>query len=97
MKYVKPILFASAFVMAAALNIYVDKLQAQVPTPPTPTQAPAEIVLKVSPAELDIISEGLQTQPFGKVVLLMNKLRLQVIEQQPKPQVAVPVPEPKKE
>ena len=46
---------------------------------------PAEYQLKVTPPELDTISEGLQTQPFGKVAPLMNKLRAQVIEQQPKP------------
>lgn len=45
---------------------------------------PNEYVLKVTPAELDIISEGLQTQPFGKVVPLINKLRQQVVDQQPK-------------
>ena len=47
-------------------------------------QQPSEYVLKVSPAEVDLISEGLQTQPFGKVLPLMNKLRSQILEQQPK-------------
>lgn len=55
---------------------------------------PAELVLKVTPSELDVISEGLQTQPFGKVVPLMNKLRQQVIDQQPKP-VEAPATAPK--
>lgn len=47
--------------------------------------APTEWTLKVTPSELDLISEGLQTQPFGKVVPLMNKLRQQIVDQQPKP------------
>lgn len=48
-----------------------------------------EFKLSVTQSELDIISEGLQTQPFGKVAPLVNKLRSQIIEQQkveaPKP------------
>jgi hypothetical protein len=43
---------------------------------------PSEYVLRVTPAELDVISDGLQTQPFGKVANLMNKLRAQILEQQ---------------
>lgn len=58
-------------------------------------QQPPEYVLKVTPTELDIISEGLQTQPFGKVVPLINKLRDQVIAQQPKV-IDPPKPEDKK-
>ncbi len=55
-------------------------------TPATaPSGMPAELVLKVTPDEVNTISEGLQTQPFGKVVPLMNKLRQQITEQQPKP------------
>ncbi len=50
-----------------------------------PSGMPAELVLKVTPEDVNIISEGLQTQPFGKVVPLMNKLRQQITEQQPKP------------
>lgn len=45
----------------------------------------AELTFKVTPTELDLISEGLQTQPFGKVVPLINKLRQQIVDQQPKP------------
>ena len=64
-----------------------------------PTAANAQIRLDVTQAELDIISEGLQTQPFGKVVPLINKLRDQILAQQPKPVVPeVPKPvEPTKE
>ena len=53
------------------------------------TNQPAEYNLKVTPAEIDILSEGLQTQPFGKVFPLINKLREQVLAQQPK---VTPVP-----
>jgi hypothetical protein len=45
-------------------------------------QQPAEYMLRVTPTELDLISEGLGTQPFTKVVPLINKLRSQVVEQQ---------------
>jgi hypothetical protein len=62
---------------------------------PAMAQQPSEYVLKVSPAETDLISEGLQTQPFGKVYPLINKLREQIIAQQPKP-VEVPKVEEKK-
>lgn len=48
-------------------------------------QQPAEYVLKMTPTDVDIISEGLQTQPFGKVYPLINKLREQIVAQQPKP------------
>lgn len=51
---------------------------------PQQPKLPDEIVLKVSPTELDTISDGLQTQPFGKVFPLINKLRQQVVDQQPK-------------
>lgn len=57
---------------------------------PAFAQQPVEYQLKVTPAETDIISEGLQTQPFGKVFPLINKLREQIIAQQPKPVVADP-------
>ena len=52
---------------------------------PAMAQQPNEYTLKVTPAETDLISEGLQTQPFGKVFPLINKLRQQIIDQQPKP------------
>jgi len=49
-------------------------------------QIPSEYDLKVTPDEINVISEGLLTQPYGKVYALMAKLRSQVIEQQqPKP------------
>lgn len=59
-----------------------------------PVSPPPEITLKVTQPELDLISEGLQSQPFGKVVPLINKLRTQIMEQIPKP-VAPPVEAPK--
>ncbi len=58
---------------------------------PAMAQQPSEYTLKLAPAELDIISEGLQTQPFGKVFPLINKLRDQIVAQQPKP-VEAPKP-----
>lgn len=51
--------------------------------PPTPVPPPlAEYTLKVTAPELDIISDGLQSQPFGKVSPLIAKLRQQIIDQQ---------------
>ena len=41
-----------------------------------------EYIVKITPADADLISDGLQTQPFGKVFPLMNKLRSQILEQQ---------------
>jgi len=46
---------------------------------------PTEFNLKVTPAELEVISSGLGTQPFNTVLPLINKLRQQVMDQQPKP------------
>jgi hypothetical protein len=65
--------------LLATSSAYAQAPQQQAP------QLPAEYILKVTPAETDLISDGLQTQPFGKVFPLLNKLRSQVIEQQPKP------------
>lgn len=45
-------------------------------------QQPPEYILKVTPAEVDLISKGLGTQPFNDVVPVINKLRSQVLEQQ---------------
>jgi hypothetical protein len=60
-------------------------------------QQPSEYTLKVSPADIDLISEGLGTQPFNKVVPLIQKLRTQVQQQQepPKPPEAPKVEAPK--
>lgn len=60
---------------------------------PVMAQQPSEYVLKVTPADTDLISEGLQTQPFGKVYPLINKLREQIIAQQPKPAEAPKSPD----
>lgn len=94
--YAKYGLIALGFAAATGLNIYVDKLQAQ---PTTSIQAPQpvpELTLKVTAPELDLISEGLQTQPFGKVVPLINKLRQQIVDQQSKPAAEAPKVEEKK-
>lgn len=55
-------------------------------------QPQPELILKITPPELELISDGLQTQPFGKVVPLMNKLRLQIQEQQKPPEKPVEAP-----
>lgn len=47
--------------------------------------SPQSYTFTVTPADADLISDGLQTQPFGKVYPLINKLREQIIAQQPKP------------
>lgn len=49
-------------------------------------QPPTEYNIKVNQDELNLISEGLQQEPFGKVLPLINKLRSQFLEQQPKPE-----------
>ena len=59
------------------------------------TATAEEYSIKVTPADVDLISDGLQTQPFGKVFPLMNKLRSQIIEQQQAAQK--PAVEPPKE
>jgi hypothetical protein len=53
-----------------------------------------EYMLKVDANELNLISDGLMTQPYGKVMPLMQKLREQYIAQQPKPPVQAPAPAP---
>ena len=54
---------------------------------PAMAQQPNEYHLTVTPSELDVISDGLQTVPFGKAFPLINKLRDQIVAQQPKPPV----------
>ena len=56
---------------------------ANVVSQPPVTQA-AELTLKVTPAELDLISDGLQEMSIRKAMPLINKLRQQIIDQQPK-------------
>ena len=46
--------------------------------------------IQVTASELNTISDGLQLEPFGKVLPLINKLREQVLAQQPKPVVPAP-------
>lgn len=63
-----------------------------------PVVAPtAEFRLSVTSQELDVISEGLQTQPFGKVAPIMQKLRQQIVDQQTAAQKPVDKVEPSKE
>lgn len=69
--------------------LYAQQVNQPVATPVTP---PVEYSLKVTSTELDLISDGLQSQPFGKVLPLMNKLRQQVLDQQPKEKAPELVP-----
>lgn len=50
-------------------------------------QQPTELTFKVTPAEIDVIAKGLETQPFKDVAPLLQKLRQQFTEQQAKPEV----------
>lgn len=86
----KYILLAMGAALGIGANVYVDYLQAQ-----PVSQPQTEIILKVTPSDIDILSDGLQTQPFGKVMPLINKLRQQVMEQQKPvtpPAVSSPMP-----
>ena len=47
----------------------------------------AEYIVKLTPAQLDTIGEGLGFMPFNKAAPLINTLREQVMAQQPKPEV----------
>ena len=47
-------------------------------------QAPSEYSLKVSPAEVDLIGKAIGFLPYNDAFPLINKLRQQVFEQQPK-------------
>lgn len=66
-----------------------------VPTIALAQQQPTEFTFKVTPADADVIWEGLRELPVKKVEPVMTKLRQQVMEQtQAKP---VEQAEPKKE
>ncbi len=58
---------------------------------PVMAQQPSELTFKVTPAEVDVIAKGLESQPYKDVVPLLQKLREQFVAQQAKPEV-VPVP-----
>ena len=47
---------------------------------------PSEYVIKLSPADLDLIGKALGAQPFNDVAPLFQKLRQQVSEQQKPPE-----------
>ena len=52
----------------------------------TLAQQPAEFTIKITPAEADVIWEGLRELPVKKVEPIMQKMRQQVMEQTtPKP------------
>lgn len=68
---------------------------AQDPTPPTSPPKPAqqrEYTLKVTDEDLNLLAAGLQTQPYGRVAPLINKLQAQIIEQQRTASAAPPPP-----
>lgn len=60
---------------------------------PVMAQQPSEYTFKVTPAEVDVIAKGLETQPYKDVVPLLQKLREQFTAQQAKPE-PVPIPKP---
>ncbi len=62
---------------------------ANVVSQPPATQS-TELVLKVTPDEVNLISEGLQEMSIRKAMPLINKLRQQIIDQQPKPPAEAP-------
>lgn len=66
-----------AFIAAFAVPVYA--------------QQPSELTFKVTPAEVDVIAKGLESQPYKDVVPLLQKLRQQFVDQQPKTE-SVPVP-----
>ena len=59
-------------------------------TPAYAQQPEQQYNIQVTASELNTISDGLQLEPFGKVLPLINKLREQVLAQQPKPVVPAP-------
>jgi len=54
-----------------------------------------EFNFKLTSSDLDTISKGLQTQPFGEVAPLMKKMQDQFQAQQPKPEEKKAVDTPK--
>ena len=67
---------------------------AVITTPAFAQQPPSETLydLKVTVADINVIAKGLGTLPYAEVAPLMNKLQIQINQQQ-KP-VAVPAPAP---
>lgn len=59
------------------------------------TVVPFEYILKVTPDQLNVISEGIATQAFNKAAPLIQSLREQILTQQ-QPKAEVPKPEEKK-
>lgn len=73
----KKLLLTSCLLFAATIA------NAQAPTPPT---QPSEYVIKITPAEADILWLGLRELPVRAVESLMDKFRKQIVEQTPKPE-----------
>lgn len=53
---------------------------------------PTEYIIKLSPTELDSVGKGLGFMPFNEAAPLINKIREQVLAQQPKADKPVVVP-----
>lgn len=82
-KLIWPIAFIAAFTIPTYM---ASKLGAQ------PIQQPSELIFKVTPAEVDVIAKGLESQPYKDVVPLLQKLREQFVAQQAKAPEAISVP-----
>lgn len=61
-----------------------------------PTQTQPEITLKVTPADITLLGEGLGMLPYAKVAPLMQKLQIQINQQQ-QPTPVPPSPDAKKD
>lgn len=61
----------------------------------TAQNVPPEYILKVSPAQLEVIGKALGKLTFDEVATLMQQLRQQVVEQQQKLNpISTPTPSP---
>ena len=67
----------SGIVIASGLVAFTATAQQQ--------NLPSEYTIKLTPAELDVIGNGLGSIAFKDAAPLINKLREQVLAQQPKP------------
>lgn len=70
----------SGIIIASGLVAFAATAQQQ-----SPAQIPTEYTIKLTPAELDLIGNGLGSIQFKDAAPLINKLREQVLEQKPKP------------
>lgn len=59
---------------------------------PANAETPVEVNIKLTSQELDLIGTALGSQPYNQAFPLMNKLRQQWIDQQPKEAVVPSAP-----